>query len=193
MADYCTVDDVRALLGVVETADDALLGTLITRASALIDRVTRRTFAERTETRLYTPTVHNDGNLLLVDDDLLSVTTLTNGDGQVIPAGGYLLYPLNTSPKYGIKLKSAYSWTYTDDPDGAISVAGTWGYCTTATRPADITQACARLALWMYRHKDAPFGKAGNTITGEYEVPVSLPLDVARILEKYRRAALGGV
>lgn len=193
MADYCTVADVKALAGMAETTDDTLLGTLITRASALIDRYTGTTFAERTETRYYTPSVHNDGNLLLLDDDLLSVTTLTNGDGEVIPSSGYVLYPLNKSPKYGIKLKSDYSWTYTDDPEGAISVAGTWGYCTEADRPADITQACARLALWLYRQKDAPFGKMGNTITGEYEVPVAIPMDVAQTLMRYRRLAMGGV
>lgn len=193
MAEYCTLEDVRALTGVQETDDDALIATLIDRASAMIDRLTGRKFTERIETRYYTPKVHTDGKLLLVDDDLLSVTTLTNGDGTVIPADGYRLYPLNHSPKYGIMLNSDYVWAYTDDPEGSISVAGTWGYCTDAGRSPDMTQACARLTLWLYRQKDAPFNKVGNSITGEYEIPIGFPADVKSILRLYRSYKVAGI
>ena len=193
MADYCTVADVKALLNANESGDDALLAVLVTRASALVDSYTRRTFAERTETRYYTPFEDTAGRLLLLDDDLLSVTTLTNGDGTVITADDYVLRPANRVPAWGIKLKasSGISWTYRDDPEGAISIEGTWGYCTEATRPSDIVHATARLALWLYRQREAPFSRVGNSLTGEYEVPVALPEDVIAILNRYRRGIWG--
>jgi hypothetical protein len=189
MADYCTTAQVKALLGATETTDDELIGTLITRASALIDSYCRRAFVEASATRYYTPGVDNVGLTLFLDDDLLSVTTLTNGDGTVITAAQYKLFPLNRSPKNRIQLleSSNYSWTYTTDAEGAISVAGSWGYCTAAARPADVTQAAARLALWLYRQREAPFSRVGNAITGEYEIPVELPDDVKAMLARYLR------
>lgn len=193
MADYCTTAEVKALAGATLTTDDTLIAALITRASAMIDRYTGRTFVERTETRYFTPGVDNDGNLLMLDDDLLNITTLTNGDGTTIPSTGYTLIPLNGLPKYAVKLKVAYSWQSPTDPDGAIIIAGSWGYCTASTRPADITQAAARLALWLYRQREAPFNRVGNTLTGEYEVPTAMPDDIAAILDRYVVPVFGGV
>ncbi len=198
MADYCTTAEVKALAGATLTTDDALIAVLITRASAMIDRYTDRTFAERTETRYFTPGVDttcdaNGNDLLLTDEDLLSVTTLTNGDGEVIPPAGYLLYPLNRSPKYGVLLKSGYGWECSTADAGTIIVAGSWGYCTAATRPADVTQAAARLALWLYRQREAPFNRIGNSITGEYEVPTALPDDIKAMLKRYEKPVWGGV
>ena len=190
MADYCTVAEVKALLNANESGDDTLLATLVTRASAMVDSYTRRTFAERSETKYYTPYEDTDGRTLLLGDDLLSITTLTNGDGTTIATTDYVLRPANSLPAWGIRLKasSGISWTYEDAPEDAISVAGTWGYCTEANRPADITQATARLALWLYRQREAPFSKVGNALTGEYEVPIALPDDIRAILSRYRRS-----
>lgn len=187
MADYCTTADVKALAGAALTTDDALIATLITRATRLVDVYTGRSFSPVTATRYYTPGADTCGPTLFLDADLISVTTLTNV--SVIPSIGYTLAPLNASAKSRIILKSSYSWTYTDDPEGAIAVAGSWGYA--ATVPADIIQATARLALWLYRQREAPFSKVGNAITGDYEVPVAIPDDVRGILDRYRRLAWG--
>ncbi len=193
MADYCTVAEVKDLLNANESGSDTLLGVLVTRASALVDAFTRRTFAERTETRYYNPVEDVSWRTLVLDDDLLSVTTLTNGDAVVIEASSYVTKPANFSPVWGIKLlgSSGIAWTYTDDPDDAISVAGSWGYCTAAERPPDITQATARLALWLFRQREAPFSTVGNSYTGEYEVPVDMPGDVQAMLRRYCRPAWG--
>lgn len=192
MADYCTVAEAKALLGAKETGDDTLLAVLVTRSSALVDSFTRRTFVERDETRHFTVSEDTDGRLLYLDDDLLSVTTLTNGDAEVIASDYYVLRPRDLSPAYGIKLlaSSGYYWTYVDDPEDSITVMGSWGYCTAAARPADITQQTARLALWLYRQREAPFSKVGNTFTGEYEVPVDLPGDIEAALKRYRKAVV---
>lgn len=194
MANYCTVAQVKALISATESGDDALLAVLVTRASALVDQHTGRTFADRSETRTFTPGTDTDGLTLLLDDDLISITTLTNGDGTVIAAASYKLLPLNHTPKHAIRLlaSSGLSWTYTDDAEGAISVNGKWGYCLSASCPADVVQATARLALWLYRQREAPFSRVGNVMTGEYEVPVAMPDDVQKMLQPYLRPVWGG-
>ncbi len=190
MSAYCTVAEVKALAGATLTTDDTLLGVLIARASAIIETYTERGFSAVSATRLYTPGVDTAERTLFLGADLLSVTTLSN-EGVALAAAAYVLLPLNATPKTRIKLKASYTWTYTTDPDGAISVAGTWGYSTTP--PADITQAAARLTLWLYRQREAPFSRVGNALTGEYEVPVALPDDVRALLDPYRRRSWRGV
>jgi len=191
MADYCTVTQIKTLGGISKSTDDVLLADLATRASAMIDAYTRRQFTARTETRYFTPTVDVGGQTLYLDDDLLSITTLTNYDSE-IPAEGFSLLPLNLTPKNRVKLKSDYSWSYAaEDAEGSISIAGSWGY--SATAPADIVQAACRLALWLYKQRDAPFTRTGNSLTGEYEVPTALPPDIKAILSSYRKPAMGAV
>ncbi len=190
MTDYCTIADVRTLAGTSLMTDDVILATLVMRASQIVDTYTGRVFSAVTATRYYTPGVDTDGALLYLNADLLSVTTLTN-NGTVIPATGHTLHPLNAARKRYLRLKSAYSWDAPADPEGVISVAGSWGY--SATPPADVTQATARLALWLYRQREAPFTRVGNALTGEYEIPVALPDDIKALLDPYRRIVWGAV
>lgn len=194
MADYCTLAHVKAVGNITDTSDDALLAALITRASAMVDSYTRRRFYERTETRYYTPGVDSTYQTLYLDEDLLSITTLTNGDGAVIPAAGYTLEPLNYTPKTRVTLNTAYSWAYAaENQIGVVSITGSWGYCTAANCPADIVHAACRLTVWLYKQRDTAFGKAGNTITGDFEIPVTMPMDVHRVLNLYRRPIFEGM
>ncbi len=60
------------------TVDDALLSALIRDVSRQIERSAQRAFAPRIETRKFdTPKANNQA--LEFDDDLLSLTSLTNG------------------------------------------------------------------------------------------------------------------
>lgn len=194
MSNYCTLEQVKELAGIETSDDDTLLAELITRASAMVDSYTRRQFAERTETRYYTPNTDTTGQILYLDDDLLSITTLLNGDDAEISAEGYTLLPLNFTPKNRVKLKSNYSWVWAvEDSEGALSVTGQWGYCFAANCPADIVHVTTRLSVWLYRQKDAPFNRVGNSLTGEYEVPTALPADIKAILNLYRKPVMGVV
>jgi hypothetical protein len=183
---YCTVADVKALAGATLTTDDALIATLVTRATQIVDTYTRRVFAVTTETRYFTPGVDTQGATLHLDTPLVSATEVINGDDEIVDPADYVLLPLNESPKTRLRLKasSGVYWTYEEDPEGAISVEGEWGYA--SAPPADVVQATARLALWLYRQRESPFNRMGNQITGEYEVPTALPDDVARLLDPYR-------
>jgi len=168
------------------TTDDALLAAMLTRAQAIIEAKTTRVFESRTETREYDMP---PGRRLELDDDLLTVTTLTNGDGAVIASSEYYLWPLNYAPKRAITLRqgSAVSWQpgTNGDTENVISVAGTWGFM--AAADDDIVQITLRLATWLYRQKDSsqdldrPLIGPGGTMI----MPSKFPNDVAEILYLY--------
>ena len=193
MADYCTLAELKTYIGTDESGDDDLLNDLITRASSRIDRYCNRTFVARTETREFDAVADVDGPTLFVDDDLLAITTLTNGDGTVLTASDYVLKPSNETPKYGVKLlaSSSESWTYQTDPEEAISILGSWGYAN--TQPEDIRQACIRLSAWYYAQRDAPFETQGFPELGAVTVPTAMPDDTKLILNFYVRDVIGGI
>jgi len=189
VTDYCTLNDVKQYLSTDKSTDDALLSDLITKASVSIDTYCQRTFAAHAETRTYDAVQDIHGRDLLVDDDLLSVTELTNGDGTVLSASDYVLLPANATPKYAVRLKAsaAYFWAYDTDPEQAISVNGSWGYVNSTVAPADIRHAAARLSAWFYKQRDAPFEATGLPELGEVIIPSALPDDIKRALAPYVR------
>ncbi|MBZ0310601.1 MAG: phage gp6-like head-tail connector protein, partial [Anaerolineae bacterium] len=150
-SDYTTLEAIKLTLNEVGTTDDAFLTALITRASRAIDTHCGRFFVGEAQTRYFDAIADIDGQILLLDEDLLSVTELTNGDGDVIASSDYVLLPSNHSPHYAIRLKASgsESWTYVDDPENAIVVNGTWGFSNGT--PDDVEQACIRLVVFMYK------------------------------------------
>ena len=157
---YCTLAEYKLYSKITstDTNDDSVLEDIIEGVSRAIDTFTARTFYARTETRYYdTP----EGQDLQLDDDLLTVTTLTNGDGTVLTSQYYKLYPLNFPQKYMIRLTNTYGWRI--DPiafqHGAISVAGTWGY--SSTTPDDIKQICLYETQAEYHRR---FGENMSTV-----------------------------
>lgn len=126
-----TLERVRAQrrLGADATGDDELLKTLIAAASAEFARETGRVCVPYYTVRHYDMPLRSPYALDL-DEDLLELATLTNGDGTTIPVEAVALRPFNAYPKWRITLRSSagITFTYADDPQGAISVAGWWGY-----------------------------------------------------------------
>jgi hypothetical protein len=187
---YCSLAEFRAQFydqnQTAYTTDDTAICAVITAVSRAIDAYCGRTFYARTETRYFD--VPGDRELR-VDDDLLTVTTLTNGDATAIASSDYDLIPKNLTPKYGIRLKasSSVSWelSTTTYDEIAITVAGTWGY--SATAPADVKQACIIQSMRIFKRKDAPFGIAGAAEMGQSIVIPKLDPDVGLILAPYRR------
>jgi len=177
---------VKAYLGIDTNDDDALIDSLIERAQKIIESYTGRVFEAETETK-YFYTQNIEGRwLYLWGYDLMTVTTLTNGDGTEITSGQYRLEPRNTTPKYAIRLNEDYTWEF-DDSDDEVSIAGTWGYTTTA--PHDIKHACIRLTAFLYRQKDTSADVDRPLITGDGVtiMPSSFPADVKSILDNYKR------
>lgn len=196
---YARLNALKSYLGIDydSTTDDVLLASLLERASKAIDTFTQRTFEAETDTRYFEREDLDDaGFILLVDRDLLTVTTLTNGDdaATVIPDTEYWLTSSsgrrNLGPPYaGIRLKidSTYSWEFATDY--WVSVLGTWGYSTEP--PDDIVHATIRLAAYYYAQKDAQvFDTTAVPEAGVITVPQGIPRDVKLILEPYRRMGL---
>ena len=130
---YCTLDDflkwVTPLNVGPDYVDDVVIQDILEAVSRYIDDMACRTFYPRVETRSYdTP----DEAQLYLDDDLLEVITLTNGDDTTIPSTEYNLIPKNYSPHYAIKLNSINSYYWTIDssygPDFAVDVSAIWGF-----------------------------------------------------------------
>lgn len=173
-----------------DSTDDNLMADLIESASRYVDRATGRTFYARTETHYFSLPNPADRELLM-DDDLLTVTTLTNGDDDTIASTEYNLVPRNYAPYYAIKLKEATTYYWTFDSDGnsedVISVAGTWGY--SAATPHDINLACLMVAASYYKRRFGENLSATSTITGAGIVisPMDVPHEARAIMNAYRK------
>ena len=194
---YTTLARVKDYLDIGSDTDDVLLAHLIEQAQTAIDTYTGRVFEAATETRYFERQHLDDrGFILWMDRDLLTVTTLTNGDSSstAIPATEFWLCDGNGGrnlgpPYHGIRLKidSTYSWEF--DTDYWVSVAGTWGY--SATAPHDIAHAAVRMVAYYYAQKDAQvFDVTAVPEAGVITVPQGMPRDVERILGPYRRMGL---
>jgi len=188
----CEIDDVRESLGGIQSADeDGYIERLIARAGAFIDDQTGRQFEAAAETRYFDPTdpLVVDGAYLYLDKDLVSVTTLTNGDADVLTVTTeYLLLPINDGPPYRA-VKLVYSggifWTYEDDPEKAISLLGSWGY--QAAVPTSISEAGALLSAYYYRARKAGPDQDRTIIAnGTVIAPSSVPGLVEEMIAPYR-------
>lgn len=188
---YAGVEEAKLYLGIgsTTTTDDNLLRDLLERASKRIDDYTGRVFEASTETRYFDSDAYDaNSKLLWVDKDLLTITTLTNGDddGTTIPSTEYWLWPRNETPYYAIRLKADSSYTWEWDTDGWVSVLGTWGFSTTP--PDDIVHATIRFVAYYYHQKDSgiyetqSFPEAGVVV-----VPSGMPTDVKDVLDHYKR------
>lgn len=134
---YCLIDDFKNTLTapgqdlVVDAADDRVIRNLIERASRRVDGLMGmgRVFYPYIQTRYYD--IPKDGELWL-ENDLLAVITLTNGDATTISSADYYLLPNNQTPYYALTLTDVTSvvWSVTSSGGSmrALSLNGIWGY-----------------------------------------------------------------
>ena len=190
---YCLHTDVKLYLGIKGSGDDTLIDDLITRAQATIDTFARRSFeASADTTRNFDAVADTNGRTLIVDKDLASITTVTNGDGNTISSSNYVTEPRNDTPYRSITIlgssTSYWQGATNGDNEDAISIAGKWAYSTSA--PDDIKHACILLASWLYRRKDSIGSDADRPlITGDGVtiLPSTMPAEVQQIIKRYRR------
>lgn len=187
---YCDLASFKSFKGITstDTTDDAVIEDIIEAVSRYIDRKTGRTFYARTETHYFG--VPEDRELPL-DDDLLSVTKLLNGDGTEITNAYYDLVPKNHAPYYAIRLKesSAYWWTFgtSGDTEYVITVIGSWGYATTT--PDEIKEITLEIAANIYGRRSGQGTDATATITaaGMVVQPRDIPGWARDVLDTYKR------
>src|SRR5262245_18391586 len=121
-----TLFALRARLGLAasETADDPRLIAALQAAAFQIERAAGRRFAPRKAALLHTITRSTE---LLLDDDLLELATLANGDGTTIPLNNIILLP-DDAPAGGLLLMAGSSFIWTQTPVQAVTVTGIWGW-----------------------------------------------------------------
>jgi len=112
-----------------DAPDDDVIENLIVTASRRVDNLTGRKFYPFVRTRHYD--IPRDGELWF-NDDLLALTTLTNGDDVAIASTEYILKPTDDYPKYALKLRDTSSTVWESDSNSSseqvIDVLGMWGY-----------------------------------------------------------------
>jgi hypothetical protein len=199
---YTTLSAIQELLvpdGTIGTngTDDGVIERMIDGASRYIDSETKRTFYARTETRLFDCP---SGRTLWLDDDLLSITTLTNGDGVVITSTDYVLEAPNRYPKYAICLRDTSSLTWQPTSAGsyeqAISVLGTWGWLSspTASVPPDIKMATEQIVVAAYHRRMGQNMTSTSTVTaaGVVITPEDIPAFARRVISLHTRMHFHG-
>jgi hypothetical protein len=121
---------IRLGLATTDTADDPQLLTALQHASRQIETTCGRRFSPHQRTLRHTIT---EATELLLDDDLLELLTLTNGDSTTIPLSDVLTQP-TTAPHSLLYLTQGRVFTWQTTPRQAITVTGIWGW---HDRPAD--------------------------------------------------------
>jgi hypothetical protein len=189
---YVTLEEYKLFADIdsTDTDDDAAIESIIEGVSRYIDLKTQRTFYARTETRKYS-LPSDGGRELELDDDLLTITELLNGDDVEIEATDYNLLPINETPKSAIRLKQTSTIFWALDSDGnsefVIDVAGTWGYMDPHTD--DIREACLMTTQSFVKRR---FGKnmsgiAKVTAMGVVITPQDVPSSAADIINIYKK------
>ena len=115
-----------------DTTDDSTINEIIEGVSRFIDAETGRTFYPRVQSRVFdAPRGTKDDRVLWLDDDLLEVLSVTNGDDTTVSSSDYNTFPFNDYPKSWLKFKQAISTIWEVDSNGnsesVIDVNAFWG------------------------------------------------------------------
>ena len=191
-SDYCTVQEVKDMLPDVDwdvSHYDAILGSLITRASRLIDTftnrepssyiapVTTREFDGNDRAQLFIGDLAADPTEVWVKCDGINYTLLDKSDYYCVPINALLEY----QPYHYIRLENAYFPCWRK----AVKVKGNFGYSITV--PDDIKQAAIIQVVRWFKHGQQAF--QNNAANNELGAPQYGGLDdsVTSILASYRR------
>jgi len=196
---FCTLAEFLALHDIdsVNAGDDAFIEDAIEQASRAIEIFIGRQFYASTETRYFD--LPKERRLDL-DKALLSISTLTNGDGSTIAGGQYNLWPKNSQRHWAVVLKQSSSICWqpgsSGDTESVISIAGSWGDLDRAgTDPESVRltettkRACLAAVLDSYHKRFGKNDTGSVQVTGAGVVitPQGLPQDVRDILSVLRR------
>lgn len=168
---YATLTDLKKVLGITDTVDDALLTLALNAASAALENHFGRVFSKSVgETRYFAA---RDDDLIFVDD-LVKIESLacdTDGDGvyeTVWATDDYTLLPVNATaeglPYRSIKAKPLGAYRFPRWLDAGVKIIGSYGY---PAVPVEVNQATLLQAARLFRRKDAIFGVVGGGELGQ--------------------------
>ena len=189
MAKYVTIADLREYAAVTANDEDSLLSDIIDQAQKIIENQVGFIFDASTDTdRTFDAVDDVEGDTLWLDQWLLSVNSITNGDGTTVTSSQYVTEPRNDGPFYAIKIRSDASigWVAGSYHENAITVNGEWGY--SASAPDDVKWAVLRLAKFLYQGRDHAADLDRPLLTGDglTIMPGRIPSDVQRVIDFYR-------
>ena len=187
MTAYCTASDVQIALNIEGTQDDGWLTTLADSASAWIDAhcaVPAGGFAVSADTTRHFDICALEDGALWLDMPLVSLTSLTNADGNAINTATVRLWPLNGPRYWSIRmLHTGPGWQWVTD--GLYTVTGKWGWSTTV--PTPVKEATVMLAAWMYKRYQAALQDAANNVEiGQMMYSERMPKQVVALLAPFR-------
>lgn len=190
---YATLEEYKAFqrISSTDTSDDLYIESALEAASRWIDRESSTRFYTATETRYYN-TPYDIYGILSFDQYYTAITSITNGDGQVIT--NYVNLPANTVPIWGVRLKENSNTYWLPDANSnalnAIKVIGDVGYSTIA--PKDIFIACLEIAKAMYSRRFGENMSMSTVITnaGVVQIPEGVPAWAAQVIGYYKRAGI---
>lgn len=210
--DYTTVTEVKAMMPDTSwsTSYDALLTTIITRASRAIDLFTGREPGAYSVNANTTRYYNGSGNRGLWIDELADVPSTvavaetgvidnvsgTGGTYTAYAVTDYYLWPYNTvaerRPFLRLELDqfngSKYSWHAFRR---GIKITGKFGYSTTTSLPPEIVQTTIiQAARWFKRGQQA-FQDTGAIVElGQLRYVKTLDPDVAEMIMHFRRVTI---
>ena len=147
---YTTREAVKRALGEQSPSGerDKVLDQKIEAASREIENITHRRFIPYTAVKRYSFPYRDmlRAWVLPLDEDLLSVTTLTKDDdtATAIAAADFFLEPGNLGPPYSrieIDLASSAFFGSSSTHQRAVRVTGQWGYCNTTEAAGALAEA----------------------------------------------------
>lgn len=199
---YLDLAAAKLYIGNVQASDDDLIGAFIAAAQAFIEGPygAQRVYEAATDTtRRFDAECDVDGRLLYLDADLCQITSITNGDGQLVSASQYVCETAggdrNKTPWRRIRLRSTatVSWlaSATTGPENAISILGRWSY--SLTPPARIVQLTREIVAYLYRRRSASGDADRPLLTGDGVtiLPSALPKGImAQLLAERMETSL---
>lgn len=191
--DYCTIDDVKSRLDISSDSYDFRISEFVTVCSRWVDEychLPANGFTVSSDSTRYFGhgdlSIREQFRTLRLDAPLISVTTLTNGDGAVLAPAAYRLEPRNESHYWSIRLLSGYSWNF--NVDGEVIVLGKWGYSTVT--PPPVKEATALFSAWILKRYQAALQDANaNFDLGQITYSESVPKQVKALLTPYQNKA----
>lgn len=124
MNTLATLHRLREHLGFAsdDTTEDSRLRHALAAATTLIERYAGRCFVPYRATIAHSVN-REDSTHLLLTDDLLALTSVTNGDGSLIASNDIQLLPGSR-----LTLHNGAAFNYDSTPVNAIAVEGIWGW-----------------------------------------------------------------
>jgi hypothetical protein len=195
---YTTLADVKTFKRISSTdaTDDAVIERMVENASRLIDGETWRRFytTSSDETREYTARnaerVYTDDIVSITsvkmdyDGDRTYETTLASTDYDAMPDN----YAERGEPITWLQMSPLGAYTFSNQRRG-IQIVGKFGFCATASVPADIKMCCEEIVINVYEKRFGVNTTGAATITGAGVVitPQDIPDTAWRTINKYKR------